>query len=536
MSESSPELQSPATSSIPVAGDKRAWLAWGVLAGIWFLLLDQLRLEWSTNADYSYGFIVPLLAVYLFFLRWQSDAPAPLPPLEPPPPQLLPLLGLLALCLLPVRLVQVATPEWRFVNWTMAVLVIGISFGLVWWRCGARWAWHLAFPLAFLFTAVPWPTLLEGPLTRSLMQHDTGFSVFLLNWAGIPAVQIGNVIQVGRDTVGVSEACSGIRSLQVTWMSAWFLGELYRYSLNRRFMLVGFGIIIALVCNLGRTCLLTWITVQHGPAMMEKWHDNVGLSALAITLGMLWGLASWMNPARRAEVSDSPPAAPTGKARPWPRAFILATAGWLVVVIAGTEAWYRSHEMRRPSSAPAWNVAWPVNAPAFKEIEIPAIAQSFLKYTQGRNASWRGPRNELWTVFFFQWAPGRTSAALARGHRPEICLPSVGCSLEREAGIETYALDGLELPLRHLIFKQGGRSLHVWWCLWDEAQQGRDTETGISSYRSILNAVTRGQRNLGQQVLEIALSGPEDSDAARAELERLLPGLIVPRTPFAAQR
>ena len=36
----------------------------------------QLSAEWSVNAQYNYGWFVPLFAVYLFWLRWQ-DPPEP---------------------------------------------------------------------------------------------------------------------------------------------------------------------------------------------------------------------------------------------------------------------------------------------------------------------------------------------------------------------------------------------------------------------------------------------------------------------------
>jgi len=522
MSEAFAEIQSSPGLQTGAFGDRRDWLAWGGVGAMWLLLIDQLWLEWSTNADYSYGFIVPLLALYLFVLRWQSWQPAS----PPSPAPAAAAFWVLAFFFLPVRLVQVAQPEWRFVSWGMASIVIVITLGLLWHRGGKRWAWHFAFPVAFMFTAVPWPTVVEGPLTQSLMRADTAFGVHLLNWMGIPALQMGNLVQVGRETVGVSEACSGIRSLQVTWMSALFLGELHRFRFTRRVLLVVFGVAIALLCNLGRTCLLAWLSVSQGSAVMEKWHDSVGLAVLAITLGSLAWFSSAMNPARTNAVEPNPGgSANVAALRPWPRAFMIALAGWLLCVIAGTEIWYRSHELNRPAPS-RWSVIWPAGAPGFKEIEIPSRARSFLKYTEGRNASWKRNGEGAWTVFYFRWAPGRTSAALARGHRPEICLPAIGCQLQSEEGTEMFSVNGFNLPLIHTFFTLGGRPLHVWWCLWDEVGQGEASAGDPTSYRSILNAVTRGQRNLGQQVLEVALTGVEDSGAARAELKRMLPGLI----------
>ena len=525
MTEASAEALISPVAAKP--GGKLAWLAWGGIAGLWLLLLDQLWLEWSTNADYSYGFFVPLLALYLFVLRWQSWQTPVASSSTPAPRWLCFTLALLAFCFFPVRMVQVANPEWRFVSWALATIVIGITLGLFWQRGGKSWAWHFAFPIAFVFTAVPWPTLLEGPLTQSLMRADTAFGVFLFNWAGIPAQQVGNLIQVGRETVGVSEACSGIRSLQVAWMSAWFLGEMYRFRIARRIALLGAGIAIALLCNLGRTCLLAWLSFSQGNAAMEKWHDSIGLAVLALALGSLWGLSTAMHLARAAAALPTPVIAVGASTfRPWPRRVMMVLGCWLLCVLSGTECWFRIHEKGQPTVRP-WKMAWPVDAPGFREKEIPPLTRSILKYTEGGNASWMGANQSGWTVFYFRWAPGCTSAMLAQGHRPEICLPAIGCLLERTEKTEMLSVGSFSLPFRHLIFRQGGHPLHVWWCLWDDAQQGDEWNPRSSPYLNILRAVMLGRRNLGQQVIEVVQSGVEDSDTARAEMERMLPRLIV---------
>ena len=54
--------------------------------------------------------------------------------------------------------------------------------------------------------------------------------VEVLGWTGIPAIQHGNLIEVGTGTVGVSEACSGIRSFQTSLMISLFFGEFYRMA------------------------------------------------------------------------------------------------------------------------------------------------------------------------------------------------------------------------------------------------------------------------------------------------------------------
>src|ERR1017187_5264471 len=51
----------------------RSWaLTLGILAFLWFALVNHLRVEWSVNPQYSYGWVVPLLCLGMLFQRWQA--------------------------------------------------------------------------------------------------------------------------------------------------------------------------------------------------------------------------------------------------------------------------------------------------------------------------------------------------------------------------------------------------------------------------------------------------------------------------------
>jgi len=45
---------------------------------LWLWVIWNLHLEWTVNAQYNYGWAVPLLAALLFYQRWERR-PAPSP-------------------------------------------------------------------------------------------------------------------------------------------------------------------------------------------------------------------------------------------------------------------------------------------------------------------------------------------------------------------------------------------------------------------------------------------------------------------------
>src|SRR6266513_3657792 len=197
----------------------RLTLSFLFLAALWFVLCRQLSGEWSVNEQYSFGWFVPFFALYLFWLRWQ-DRPQPTSNFKSQISNLSALaITIVALLLLfPVRLFEIANPEWRLLAWIHAGVVVTLTLLLLWWAGGKAWLRHFVFPVAFIFIAVPWPTALETPVIQGLMRivaHVAAETAMLL---GTPAQVEGNLIRVSNGFVGVNEACSGIRSLQTSLM------------------------------------------------------------------------------------------------------------------------------------------------------------------------------------------------------------------------------------------------------------------------------------------------------------------------------
>ena len=239
---------------------KQSRLALGLtvlfLAVLWVVLCRELSGEWSVNEQYNFGWFVPFFALYLCWLRWQDAPPAPevrsqksevsLPRRSLARRRVVGgqklvalAIGIIALLLLlPVRLFEIANPEWRLLAWVHAASVVTLTLLLIWWTGGSRWVRHFAFPVAFIFVAVPWPTAVEVPIIQGLMRIVARVAAETAMLLGIPAQVEGNLIRVSTGLVGVNEACSGIRSLQTSLMIGLLFGEMKRFSISRRVALV----------------------------------------------------------------------------------------------------------------------------------------------------------------------------------------------------------------------------------------------------------------------------------------------------------
>jgi exosortase len=544
------------------------------LAWLWFVLINDLRVEWTVNPQYSYGWAVPFLCVFLLWQSAKREAPSGKHS-APCALRLAPCALLFALCALlyaPTRLIEEANPGWRLVSWALALEVVGLT--LVFIRL-ASCAFPLrsvrgegqsevsspsslsgfrfqvsdfVFPVCFFLVAVPWPSHIETSLIQGLTRLDSGITTELLGWLGIPAMPHGNVIEVATGMVGIDEACSGIRSFQATLMISLFLGEFYSLGAMRRVVCVFAGFALSFLFNIARMSLLVWVAARKGVAAIASWHDPAGVTILVACFFSLWGLGVWLKSGKRKGESRDP----SGKAETLKTETLKAESGkgttggggtsrkyfsfsafqfsafalcvWILLAEFSIEAWYRWHEARVPVAA-QWTVAWPVNSPAFKELPLGEQTLQILRYNEGRSASWQeGDFN--WQAVFLRWKPGRTAIHLAQNHTPEVCMTAAGHTLSAISPQEWFEVNGLRMPFLAYQVTDAPQAYYVFYCLWDDRAGAQGFGTMTLTYGNRLAPVLAGLRNPGQRSLEIAVSGPataaEAEAAVRGELEKLI--------------
>ena len=505
---------------------------WGMLiaAGlVWASLLAQLRVEWSINPQYSYGWGVPFLALYLCWKRWPSR---PDPCLPRPGYPLLSFLFLAAFLIFPLRLVQEANPDWRLISWGLAGVTVALTLAGVWLAGGWPWLRHFFVPVAFILIAVPWPTQIEQGLIQALMRNISAATAEVMNWMGLAARHRGNLIELANGVVGVNEACSGIRSFQATFMIAVFAGELCRLALSKRVLLVLAGMLWSVLLNFLRTSILTLVCAQQGPEAQLRWHDPIGYFLLGLAVGGVWLGASLMRNSTREQ--DAPPLSSVDRRPgPWPLKLSYALAAWVLFAEVGTDLWYRAHE-RKAANRLAWSIAWPERKSGFQPRPLPEHVRVILRCDEGQSGIWKRADGTEWTFFFLKWLPGRMAVQLAKGHTPDVCLPANGFKMVAELGFTSVKIDGWEMPFNTYVFMGNGRPYYVFFCLVDDVGTFNTQEAALAARtylaglepKSRLRAVWEGKRHSGQRVLEIAMTGYSNREQAQEALASALPALV----------
>lgn len=162
--------------------------------------------SWYRNQDYSHGFFIPLVSLYLLWSEYNRRGKSA--GASAAGRDWWVALSLVAVGVL-IRVFGVYARVLTFEGLSLLPHMMGVLV-LIFGTGALRWALPGVFYLAFM---IPLPGAIAGSLSGLLQTIATQVSTFVIQMLGIPAVASGNIIVLSNGEVGVAEACSGIRML-----------------------------------------------------------------------------------------------------------------------------------------------------------------------------------------------------------------------------------------------------------------------------------------------------------------------------------
>ncbi|MEO8304488.1 MAG: exosortase A [Betaproteobacteria bacterium] len=198
---------------------------------------------WARSDTFAHGFLVAPISLWLIFRKRSEIARIAA---HPSWWVLVPIAGAGLAWLLGVLGAVNALSQISFV----AMLVLAVPAVI-----GVPAARTIAFPLAFLFFAVP----VGEFVMPQLMEWTADVTVKAIALTGIPVFREGQNFVIPSGRWSVVEACSGVRYL----IASLVIGTLYSYltyrSLTRRLVFVAFSIVVPIVANWARAYMIVMI-------------------------------------------------------------------------------------------------------------------------------------------------------------------------------------------------------------------------------------------------------------------------------------
>jgi exosortase B len=233
---------------------------------------------WQTEQE-GHG---PLIIAASLWLVWQSRAQLKAAELAPAPVLgwLCLLTGLLLMFL--ARTQDVLTVE--------AFSIIPVIVGCVLISAGWPMLRILAFPIGFLFFAVPMPDWIIDAATVPLKVFISDSVTRILYAAGFPVAQNGVMIMIGSYQLLVKDACSGMNSIFALSAIGVFYAYAFRWEQKVRALILLISIIpITIAANFIRVLTLVLIAYYGGPDLLEGTvHDLTGIGLFVVAVILLF--------------------------------------------------------------------------------------------------------------------------------------------------------------------------------------------------------------------------------------------------------
>jgi exosortase/archaeosortase family protein len=287
-----------------------------------FVAWDQSH-WWRVKDDYSFGWLVPAFVAFVLYDRWPRIAAAAAACRAPHSPRAAGgrkwLLGAVAGVTLALGVLMFLLGSfYRAGSGTSQPGTLAITFGMAGLLLPLLWLNAPASPTPapsglladarlrltglFLFPVLVW--LVSAPMVSAV---ETQLSLFLLRKVvtvvstvfdvlGLPIEQQGNVLVLPTGSVGVEDACSGIRSLTGCLFAGSFLAAVFLDRLWKKVALVAVALLLAFATNLLRSLFLTAWAYRYGTTAIEGTvHDVAGYAVLGLTVAGLLCLLPLFN-------------------------------------------------------------------------------------------------------------------------------------------------------------------------------------------------------------------------------------------------
>jgi EpsI family protein len=371
---------------------------------------------------------------------------------------------------------------------------------------GTRATRVLAFPLAFLFFAVP----LGKGLVPVLMQLTADLSVAALKLFGLPIYRSGMFISIPGGDFEVARACSGINYL----ITSVVLGSLYAYisyrSWRKRLLFVAASVVVPILAN-GLRVFFIVVAAHYSDMRLGTGPDHVVFGRvmfLAILFAMFWIGRRWQDP-DPAPVTGSTATPVSLAARDWVAAMLP------VLLLAATPHYLdaATADARLASGDPAAAVA------------LPAAA-----------AGWRAAPGLIgWTPLYADPVAEARGVYLDRADaHVDLYVASYGLGVGGNAEMITYrnrlypqehqsqyperdrsvVLGGRPQPVREVVLPapEGTRVVWTWY------RVGERSTTSPFHVKALEAMMLLGRRSVAERVVALAAAAP-DEESARAALE-----------------
>jgi exosortase D (VPLPA-CTERM-specific) len=513
-------MMSAESIELPKAGALRAWILGSAallgLAGYSGALSELVR-RWSTQEEYSHGFLIPIVAVWLLWTRRSVVLANIGRPAWTGP----------AIILLAMIMHVLGELSAVFILSQLAFIVA--LFGIILAIGGFSLLRVTFVPIVFLIFAIPLPYFIDANLSLQLQLISSQLGVLFIRLFQIPVYLDGNIIDLGTYKLQVVDACSGLRYLFPLLSLSFLAAYLFHAPIWQRAVVLLSSIPITIAMN-GFRIGMVGVTVDRWGFRMaegvlhffEGWIIFIACAFLLTVEVNLFARSSGRHffeafyaPTDSVRLPPEDRSGPTGH-MPFYACLFLMYATVLIGLLISNRLEIVPERMRFvtfPVTIGEWQGRTSMLDP---EIEHGLGLED---YILSDYAKLDGKTVNLYVAYYATQRKGESP------HSPLVCIPGSGWSI---ANLERTSFGiGAEHPLNRAIIERNGSKQLVYY--WYEERGRRIASEYWSKWYLLFDAVTK-DRSDGALVRLITpvLPGEPERDAddrLQSFMQDLLPNL-----------
>ena len=250
-----------------------------VLAALITLYLPYLQTlvaAWSSNDDYSHGYFIPLISIYMIWSVRDQLTRATINPYNTG----------LVLVVIGLGLLVIAKIGSELFLQRLSLIVV--LLGLVLFLFGREYFKLLKWPILYLVFMIPLPAIIWNKIAFPLQLFGSFLTEHIIRFLGIPIFREGNVLHLAETSLEIVAACSGLRSLLTMFALSSLLVWMSSLPRGRKWVLFFCAAPAAILANIIRLTTTAILASRFGADVADGFlHDFSGFFTFVIGFSIL---------------------------------------------------------------------------------------------------------------------------------------------------------------------------------------------------------------------------------------------------------